>query len=310
MMTNYKDELLVNLGLREELIGRVEVLGKVKELLLLPNMEFATTQQVADFYEVPFKTIESLASYNREELEIDGYSSYRKDFIIESLNIDSQCLKIGKGKTVVFLPDGNELIIGNRGMRLFTRRSILRVGMLLRDSKIAKEIRTQLLNIEEKTSIEIKVQDINEEQDLMLAVGMAMAKGDINALAQASTNMMAFSNRHIAELQTTIEVNMDKVNHYDQVLSLPDLINISVIAKDLGMSGLKLNNILKDLKVIYKQGKTYMPYAKYQYLVTDGYCDYYNFYNKEKDVSTNTLKWTEKGREFIVNLLNTKGSLN
>lgn len=73
--------------------------------------------------------------------------------------------------------------------------------MLLRDSVIAKEVRTQLLNIEEKSSDEVKVQDINEEQSLMLAVGMAVASGDANAVAVATTNLIAFKNRHIEKLK-------------------------------------------------------------------------------------------------------------
>ncbi|WP_373560911.1 hypothetical protein [Bacillus cereus] len=38
--------------------------------------------------------------------------------------------------------------------------------MLLRDSEIAKKVRTQLLNIEEKATIESKVADIDEEMQL------------------------------------------------------------------------------------------------------------------------------------------------
>ena len=73
--------------------------------------------------------------------------------------------------------------------------------MLLRDSAIAKEVRTQLLNIEEKTSDEVKTYDINEEQRLMLNVGMAYASGDINAMLKATTEYNAFQNRHIEKLK-------------------------------------------------------------------------------------------------------------
>jgi hypothetical protein len=47
------------------------------------------------------------------------------------------------------------------GIGLFTRRAILRVGMLLRDSEIA-EVRTQLLNIEKKVTVEQTIANINE----------------------------------------------------------------------------------------------------------------------------------------------------
>ena len=73
--------------------------------------------------------------------------------------------------------------------------------MLLRDSVIAKEVRTQLLNIEEKSSDEVKVQDIKEEQRLMLNVGMAYASGNIEAVMKATTEYNAFQNRHIEQLK-------------------------------------------------------------------------------------------------------------
>ncbi|MES5846166.1 MULTISPECIES: hypothetical protein [unclassified Bacillus cereus group] len=36
--------------LREKHVGRIEVLERVKALLLLPNLEIATNKQVAEFY--------------------------------------------------------------------------------------------------------------------------------------------------------------------------------------------------------------------------------------------------------------------
>ena len=106
-----------------------------------------------------------------------------------------------RNKAILTYDNGITFSVTNRGLKVFPRRAILRVGMLLRDSVIAKEVRTQLLNIEEKSSDEVKIQDINEEQSLMLAVGMAVASGDANAVAVATTNLIAFKNRHIEKLK-------------------------------------------------------------------------------------------------------------
>ena len=43
--------------LRDSRISRVEVLERVKNLLLIPGTEFATVKQVAEFYEVDENTI-------------------------------------------------------------------------------------------------------------------------------------------------------------------------------------------------------------------------------------------------------------
>lgn len=60
--------------------------------------------------------------------------------------------------------------------------------MLLQQSDVAKEVRTQLLNIEEKTLSKTKIIDITEEQKLMLEVGMAISSGDPSAAAVATSN--------------------------------------------------------------------------------------------------------------------------
>lgn len=184
--------------LRDKSVSHYEVLEKVKDLLLLPGTELATVKQVADFYEVGEEAIVSIYSRHADELESDGmYVAKYK----ELSNLQYESLKTSKGRVTFIFKNGTELDFPTRGQKVFPRRAILRVGMLLRDSAIAKEVRTQLLNIEEKTSDEVKTYDINEEQSLMLAVGMAVASGDANAVAVATTNLIAFKNRHIEKLK-------------------------------------------------------------------------------------------------------------
>lgn len=102
-----------------------------------------------------------------------------------------------------------------------------------------------------------------------------------------------------------IEEQTPKANYYDKVLDPKDeengytkLITTTDIAKDLGMTARKLNEILKFRGVIYKQGKVWKVYSEYDFLITEKYCDYHITEYSQ------TLKWTEKGREWIINLLN------
>ena len=192
-----ENELLTNGNLREEFIEHYEVLEKVKELLLIPGTEFATTQQVADFYDVDNEAVQKVMQRNSDELLLDGMITLTGKETKEKLGSDNMSTQNFRGYFEL-----NGVKMNNRANTLFPRRAILRVGMLLRDSKVAKEVRTQLLNIEEKTTKEVKVQDINEEQKLALELGMAMASGDVNAIAIATGNMMAFKNRHIDKLKT------------------------------------------------------------------------------------------------------------
>lgn len=190
------NDLLESKELREKLVAKVEVLDKVKKLLLIPGTELATVKQVADFYEVEETTIKMVVTRNREELQEDGLNSMTgKDTkqMLESNNLLPSNFRGGF--------ETNGMRFSNRGNTLLPRRAILRIGMLLRDSEIAKEVRTQLLNIEEKATPEVKTADITEEQTLALSVGMAYASGDPDAIMIATTKMMGYKNWHIAKLE-------------------------------------------------------------------------------------------------------------
>lgn len=130
--------------IRDKYINRTEVLDRVKTLSLLPDNETATTEMVAKYYNVPKSTIDSLVEDHRDELVEDGYQV-----------LTAQSLKLFKGSTLKGSNLYNKLKYA-RQIAIFPRRAILRVGMLLRDSEVAKAIRTYLLNIEENTTIEQK----------------------------------------------------------------------------------------------------------------------------------------------------------
>lgn len=129
---------------------RLEVLEKVKSILMMPSTQFSTTKQVADLYRVPTQAIKSLVKENELELNEDACRIFNKKDVIILLNIPEETITYMRDKTIAKLPNGEELIIPNRGLRLFPRRAILRVGMLLRDSEVADEVCAQLLGIAQR----------------------------------------------------------------------------------------------------------------------------------------------------------------
>ena len=183
--------------LRDNSVSHYEVLEKIKKLLLIPSLEVMTTEQVADYYEVDYGAVKKVYQRNADELESDGMRIEK----MENAADGGKGIQKERNKAILTYNNGITLSVTNRGLKVFPRRAILRVGMLLRDSVIAKEVRTQLLNIEEKSSDEVKVQDIKEEQRLMLNVGMAYASGNIEAVMKATTEYNAFQNRHIEQLK-------------------------------------------------------------------------------------------------------------
>lgn len=209
MTTIIKNEetFILDANVRESHMNRMDVLEKVKGLLLLPKLEMATTKQVADFYEVNYDAVRALIVDHKEELVSDGYKVSSGREIRGGLvsDLKSQTNIINKRGHFLVETENGFVKMANGGNGLFPRRAILRVGMLLRDSEIAKAVRTQLLNIEEKTTKEVKVADINEEQSLQIAVGQAFMTGDINALAHASEKLIEFKSRHIKEVENKLQ---------------------------------------------------------------------------------------------------------
>lgn len=193
-------ELLERKDLREQAISRIEVLDKVKKLLLIPELDVMTIKQVADYYGVTVDVIKKCHSNNKKEIEEDGVTLKNyKDF----LKGNHFTLETKQGKSIIRLSDTVTLEIPNRGIRCFSKRAVLRIGMLLRDSEVAKEVRTQLLNTFEHSTDHQKTADIDEEKQLQLAVGAAYCSGDIDEVMKAATMVTAFKNRYITKLENS-----------------------------------------------------------------------------------------------------------
>ena len=106
-----------------------EILQRVGNLILLPDHGFTTAEQVAKFYKTPIKTIQTIVIRHRDELEHDGYRVLtRKEF-------EQQY--------------GSAPHYKARSIAIFPRQSILRVGMLLVESDVAKLVRHYLLAAED-----------------------------------------------------------------------------------------------------------------------------------------------------------------
>ena len=98
-------------------------------------------------------------------------------------------------------------------------------------------------------------------------------------------------------LECKIAEQQPKVEYHDAVLNKSGLMTTTAIAKDLGFKSAKqLNDLLKRDRVIYKKSDTYYLYADYEYLITEGYCDYKSYKTENSSLS---LQWTEKGRKWL-----------
>lgn len=105
------------------------------------------------------------------------------------------------------------------------------------------------------------------------------------------------------EERKAYEKVLPKAEYYDSQMRNPGLMTVTEIAKDYGWSGSHMNQMLKELKVIYRQGSHWVLYQKY---ANKGYGQYEPYPFKDSDGkqnAKNNLKWTQKGRKFIYDLL-------
>ena len=192
-------QLIENKFLRDQVSDRIEVLDKVKKLFLIPEWEMMTIRQVAEYYEVDQHVITVLYSRNKHEIDLDGVcmKSYKDFLTSQDVILENKT----KGKVTIRINDNITLEVPNRGIRCFSKRAILRIGMLLRDSEVAKEVRTQLLNTLEEATPEQKTTAIEIEASLQNELLQAVMSGDLEAETQAKTKIIAFQNRHIQQLE-------------------------------------------------------------------------------------------------------------
>lgn len=90
-----------------------------------------------------------------------------------------------------------------------------------------------------------------------------------------------------------------KVSYYDIVLKSPSALSVTEISKDYGMSANKLNRLLHDLGIQYKQGKVWFLYSKNH---DKGYTKT-ETYTYDIDKTRVSTKWTQKGRLFLYDIL-------
>ena len=108
---------------------------------------------------------------------------------------------------------------------------------------------------------------------------------------------VAYAHNRLVEIATAPYI--EKAEYHDEVLKKDGLITTTVVAKDLGFSSAnKLNKVMNANHIIFKnQSGTWCPYANYEWLIEEDYADYESYTNEH---SKPCLKWTEKGRKWIV----------
>jgi len=124
-------------SLRDRNSNKLGVFEKVKNLTMLPDNLYVTTEMAANYYEVDLKLIQKVIERHRDELLHDGLrvlsGSELRRYHISLMSVSNNV---------------SPFSLKTRFLTIIPRRALLKIGMLLRDSEVAKMVRTYLLNVE------------------------------------------------------------------------------------------------------------------------------------------------------------------
>lgn len=99
-----------------------------------------------------------------------------------------------------------------------------------------------------------------------------------------------------------IKEQAPKVEYHDKVLATENGLTTTEIAAELGMSAIALNKALQDMKVQRKVGGRWVLTVAY---INQGY-DVEVTHVDDGGISRHAMKWTEKGRKLIHELMENK----
>lgn len=137
----------------------------------------------------------------------------------------------------------------------------------------------------------------------MYAIDELLENDDL--LEQALNHLRAERAKRLAAEQALLEAT-PKVSYYDVVLQSPTLMPITAIARDYGLSAKKLNRLLVEEHIQFKQSGIWYLYAEY---AKCGYTQSKTHVLENGKTVMHTY-WTQKGRLFIYDLLkNRRGIL-
>jgi Prophage antirepressor len=122
------------------------------------------------------------------------------------------------------------------------------------------------------------------------------------ALEEMTRNRDAAENL-LAMFVERLQIAAPKAKYYELVLQAADAVQISIIAKDYGMSAVSFNKLLHGLRVQFKVGGTWVLYKNY---ADKGYTVTRTYHVNETTTAIHTY-WTQRGRFFLYDFLKYHG---
>ena len=244
------------------------------------NQKVILAKTVAEIHNQPLKKINQLINDNIDEFEF---------------GVDILDLKSGYLESTEFLEDimSKQSIANSSYIYLLSEQGYMLLVGFMKTEK-SKDTRKNLRR--EYFSMRQELNEIKQKKATLL---LKIYDGGQNAILASKQLTEIEVKEATAPLIAENNVMKPKAEYHDEVLKKDGLITTTVVAKDLGFSSAnKLNKVMNANHIIFKnQSDTWCPYAEYEWLIEDNYADYESYTNEH---SKPCLKWTEKGRKWIV----------
>ena len=224
-----------------------------------------------------------------------------KDVMRSIRNMEPAWVKV-QGRSFALLQ--KEVVVNNGGHKMQPYYSLTKEECLYIATKFNDEARAKLVRrwkeLEEARRPAVPQ---NYLETLKARVRIEEQKQQLAIENQKQQEQIADTSRENVELGNKITEMLPKVSYYDKILESKSTMTVTQIAQDYGMSAVKMNRILAELKIQRKVQGQWILYNNY---VPCGYV-----HSKavdivradgRRDVKYNT-EWTVKGRIFLYNKL-------
>lgn len=191
----------------------------------------------------------------------------------------------------------------NRPCYDLTRRECLYIATKFNDEARAKLVlRWEELEVNARRSV-VALPDFSNPADA------ARAWAEQYEQRQIESKRADDAEQQVVMLTNEIEQMAPKVSYYDTILASKATVATTQIAQDYGMSAIRLNKTLEELRIQRKVNKQWILYAPY---IGQGYVhgkpvDIVRA-NGMSDIVMHT-EWTQKGRLFLYDVLKVHGIL-
>lgn len=224
------NDILEKEELRQEILNNsrsLNIMNKYKTITTINNMEYETLDRVAEYFEVDYDCIKRLIQRHKEELINNGLlilnGNKTRKFLVENKIL----LTNYRG---YFISDNRRF--ANKSNTLVNKRCFLNIAMLLRDSKVAQEIRSKILSIILNENSDNETLIINntellekiEEQNKTINELLKMIEGLSDKIDDLNKNSKTLTTKN--DDVTVINItNLDKFKTY--LNSLDDNVTMS-----------------------------------------------------------------------------------